>query len=269
MPIHLDCPICDQRLKVSNKAAGRVVKCRACGNAVRVPEPKSMLAAETASKQAFATEPENYWTLLQEFVAARPGAALVVVLILIVSAVGIKIAARAASNSNWRFASSTAARKDGPVDPEAWEGVVESDSSDRVRVTEKSATGVQISVVPAGSKFTRKTLKVFLKIVLKIENLSPSETLGYTGWSAALGGKNQTATLKDDMGAEYPQLDLGERIAGQLGNTSIQPGGSVDDVLVFDNPKTYVKYLKLALPAQAVGGTGILRIKIPQTPSAD
>jgi hypothetical protein len=269
MPIHLDCPICGQRLKVSNKAAGRVVKCMACGNAVRVSEPKSRLAAESAGKQAFATEPENYWTLLQEFVASRPGAALVVVLILVASVVGIKIAARAASNSNWHFASSTVAKKDGPIDPEAWEGVGESDSSDRVRVTAKSATGVQISVPTARSEFTRKAPKVFLKIVLKIENLSPSETLEYTGWSAGLGGKTQTATLMDDTGAEHPQLDSGEPIAGQLGNTSIQPGGSIEDVLVFDNPKTYVKYLKLALPAQAVGGTGILRIKIPQTPSAD
>jgi len=269
MPIHLDCPICGQRLKVSNKTAGRAVKCIACGNGVRVPDPKSMLAAKTANKQAFAIEPDKYWTFLQEFVASRPVAALSVVLIVVACLVGIKTAARALSKSNWRMASAMVARNEGPADPEAWEGVGESDSNDRVRVTAKSATGVQISVVPVGSKFTRKVPKVFLKIVLRIENLSPSETLEYTSWLAGLGDKNQSATLKDDTGAEHPQLDSGERIAGQLGTTSIQPGGAIDDVLVFDNPGTYVKYLKLGLPAQAVGGMGILRIKIPRTPSAD
>ncbi len=43
MPIHVNCPICGQRLRVSNYAAGRITKCTACGNAVRVPKPKAML----------------------------------------------------------------------------------------------------------------------------------------------------------------------------------------------------------------------------------
>ncbi len=43
MPIHFNCSVCEQRLKVPNFAAGRITKCTGCGNAMRVPQPTTML----------------------------------------------------------------------------------------------------------------------------------------------------------------------------------------------------------------------------------
>ena len=56
MPIHLNCPVCAQRLRVPNFAAGRLTKCTACGNAVRVPQPKKLLEKDEGVE---ATEETN------------------------------------------------------------------------------------------------------------------------------------------------------------------------------------------------------------------
>ncbi len=46
MPIHFNCSVCDERLRVPNFAAGRITKCTSCGNALRVPQPSTLLQEE-------------------------------------------------------------------------------------------------------------------------------------------------------------------------------------------------------------------------------
>jgi hypothetical protein len=76
---------------------------------------------------------------------------------------------------------------------------------------------------------------------------------------------DHAARLKDDTGGVPKQVIWKARILGQTESALIQPSSSVLDVLVFQPPGTYSRYLKLALPAEACGGTGDLRIKIPRT----
>lgn len=274
MPIHVDCPICGQRLRVPNFAAGRITKCTACGNAVRVPQPKAMLeenasentTSKTKENHAQAFSPGEVWYRSIErlsgwldWLADRPIRILVVVLILAACYVGVATAKWAVSKSTELPVASVE-----PVDLEPWEGVGTSDVNDRVRVTAESVTTEQIAVIAPNMSGARKTPKAYLRIALKIEDLGASP-LKYTGWSASSGQDDHLARLKDDTGGAHNQVVWKARIVGQTGSALIQPSSSVVDVLVFEPPGTYAKYLKLALPAEACEGTGELRIKIPRT----
>jgi hypothetical protein len=278
MPIHVDCPVCGQRLRVPNFAAGRITKCSACGNAVRVRQPKELLeedsgeaaAAKPSKRQAEPFSLSEVWPRSVErlsgwldSLADRPARILVVALIFVAGYVGVATAKWALSKSIEAPTSSIVE----PVDPEPWDGVGTSDANDSVRVTLVSANPEQVVIVPFDSKLARKTPKAYLRVVLKIENLGPSE-IKYSGWPAGKDNK-QVATLRDDSGSAYDQAVWDARVVGQVGATSIRSGGSVEEVLVFGPPATYARYLKLALPAEACGGTGLLRIKIPHTRVVD
>jgi hypothetical protein len=270
MPILLDCPVCGQRLRVPNFAAGRITKCTACGNAVRVREPKKMLedseadeAAETAADkptEAFSISEIGPRSLERlsgwlDWLAERPVRVLGVAAVVVACYVGVTSAKWALSKS----AEAPVTLKE-PEDPD-WESVGTSDANERVRVTVQSVTTEQILILPSGWSRPRKTPQAYLKIALKIENLGGAE-LKYTGWAQG-GGDERSAKLKDDAGIAHQQLNA--RIVGQAVSASIPPSGSIEDILVFNNPGTTPRYLKLSLPAEAYGEKGDLRIKIPRT----
>jgi hypothetical protein len=50
-----------------------------------------------------------------------------------------------------------------------------------------------------------------------------------------------------------------------VSSTSIRPGKSVEDVIVFEESVARAEYLRLELPASAFGGTGKLRFQIPKS----
>jgi hypothetical protein len=275
MPIHINCPVCGQRLRVPNFAAGRITKCNACGNAVRVPQPKKLLDDDEESdeaKKAAGEKPAEPFSLSEtwhrsierlsgslDWLAERPIRILFVALVLVGCYVGVATAKWALSKP-----------PEGPIvsveppDLEPWEGVGMSDSNDRVRVTAEAVTTEQIYVLAPTRNAPQKTPNAYLKIALKIENRTPAE-LKFTGWASEGGADDHPAKLKDDTGGIHKLVNWKARIIGQLGSATIKPGGSVVEVLVFEVPGTYIKYLKLALPAEAVGGTGDLRLKLPRT----
>ena len=275
MPIHIDCSVCGQRLRVPNFAAGRITKCTACGAAVRVPQPTALLKEEDETKVAGLAAKENqtdpfspsevwYRSIERlsgslDWLAERPIRILVVALVLVAGYVGVATAKWALSKPVDLTIKSQEA-----VDLEPWEGVETSDANDRVRVTAQSVTTEQIAVVPPNMRAAQKTPKAYLRIALKIENLGPSE-LKYSGWSVSAGNEDHAARLKDDAGVAHKQVVWKSRIVGQTSSEVIPPSGSVSDVLVFEPPGTYARYLKLALPAEACEGTGDLRIKLPRT----
>jgi hypothetical protein len=64
----------------------------------------------------------------------------------------------------------------------------------------------------------------------------------------------------------YPRLRLapGVAIAGQVRSAvSLDPGKSLEDLLVFEPPLNEIRFLRLELPAAAFGDTGSLRFQIP------
>jgi hypothetical protein len=128
-----------------------------------------------------------------------------VVLLLIAGCLGIP-AAKWALRAPKKSAFVIAPR---PVDPEPWDGVGMSDANDRVRVTATSVTTKKLLVV----RF--KSVEAFLVVALKIENLSPTDALPYSGWVARSDAVDQAATLKDDQGTVLTQYSGPDEIAGQ------------------------------------------------------
>ena len=100
--------------------------------------------------------------------------------------------------------------------------------------------------------------------MLEIQNLSTTETIHYSGWGLIPDHLDQAATMKDSAGGEQLQPRWPDVIVGQFSKDAIEPASSMEEILVFSLSPGYAKYLKLTLPAKAVGGTGILRIKIPR-----
>jgi len=278
MPIHVNCPVCGQRLRVSNYAAGRITKCNACGNAVRVPKPTAMLKegedeTEDAGKHSRPDEiavgpltPSEAWYRSIEklsgsldWMAERPIRILFVALLMVAAYVGVATAKWALSKPQ----EGPIATQE-PVDLEPWDGVGTADGNERVRVTAQSVTTEPIEVIPVNMNGARKTPNAYLKIALKIENLGSAD-LKYTGWANDMDKNDHAARMRDDTGQSHKQVVWRSKIVGQTSSTTIKPAGSLVDILVFDPPGTYVKYLKLSLPAVACEGTGELRIKIPRT----
>jgi hypothetical protein len=277
MPIHLNCPVCNQRLRVPNFAAGRITKCTGCGNAVRVPQPKEMLKDETQGtsedpstetteqqEEAFSLSEAWYRSIERlsgslDWLAERPTRIAGAAAILVACFMGV-------ATAKWALSKPA----EGPIvsvepeDPDPWDGVGLSDANDHFRVTVQSAAMGQIEVIPPNMRVPRKTPNAYFKITLKIDNLTPSD-LKYTGWSLGSGRDEHAARIRDDSGGIDKQLITTARIVGQTTSAVIPPSGSASDMLVFDPPPTYAKYLKLTLPATACGGTGNLRIKIPHT----
>jgi hypothetical protein len=267
MSIHLDCPICNQRLNIPNKAVGRLIQCVACGSAIRVPDPKAMVATETVEQVGLfgglRLQLAQIGPRSSEFIAQRPVAALGMLFAFVLVLIGLKFARAPISDFISHARGEQAAQVTGPVDPEPWPGVGLRDENDHVRVVLKTSTLEQITVVRPSVGVKRKTQRPYLKIVLEIQNLSATEKLHYSGWGVRHDNHDHIATMKDNAGVEHRQPESPDVIVGQYEKDSIEPNGSIEDILVFDLPLSYVKYLKMSLPAEAVGGTGLLRIKIP------
>jgi len=52
-------------------------------------------------------------------------------------------------------------------------------------------------------------------------------------------------------------------VAGHVRTASLAPGKYVEDVLVFEPPAADVQSLRLELPAEACGRSGVFRFQIP------
>jgi hypothetical protein len=266
MSIHLDCPICEQRLTVSNATAGRLIQCAACGSAVRVPEPKSLMATKTAAAgplDRLRLQLAQIGPRSSEFIAERPVAALGILFAFVLALIGLKFAKAAISDFVSNVRGEQTAQVSGPVDPEPWPGVGLGDENGHVRVALKTATVEQVTVIRPSVGVKRKTQKPYFKVVLEIQNLSPTEKLHYSGWGVRPDNHDCVATMKDNAGVPYKQPESPDVIVGQFVKDSIEPNASLEEILVFNLPLAYAQYLKLSLPAQAVGGSGVLRIKIP------
>jgi hypothetical protein len=128
-----------------------------------------------------------------------------------------------------------------------------------------------------------------LTIGVLIQNTSPTRKIDFLGWSgvAATGltlaemlatgeGSKENradtppapaASLRDNFGKLYKRvsLDFGAQIPGQIRTaTPVDPGGSLEDLLVFEPLIDNVEFLQLELPAAAFGDTGVLRLQIPK-----
>lgn len=90
-----------------------------------------------------------------------------------------------------------------------------------------------------------------LVIGLRITNVGIERRIPYAGWS--------TAELIDEEGIRYRSKGMAAP-AAQL----LPPGKYVNEVLVFEAPRTGGGRLRLELPGSGVGLAGPLRLEIPE-----
>jgi hypothetical protein len=104
-----------------------------------------------------------------------------------------------------------------------------------------------------------------LVIGLRVTNAGISRKISYGGWGGADAADRPV--LRDNQGKSYPEKTFGPGwvVKGRAPSASIPPGKPLDDVLVFQAPPATVEYLRLELPAAAVGTEGRLRMEIPRS----
>ncbi|MFO0846098.1 MAG: hypothetical protein U0797_27575 [Gemmataceae bacterium] len=99
-----------------------------------------------------------------------------------------------------------------------------------------------------------------LAIEVQVENVGRGESLSFNGW----GRGDQPARrprLVDSASVDYPLLPA---IDPRAAEATLTPGQETREVLVFKPPPLAVRYLRLELPAEAVGQEGEFRLHIPR-----
>jgi len=112
--------------------------------------------------------------------------------------------------------------------------------------------------------------KDLLQIKIEISNGSEAKKLDYLGWGAHEFSilNDASASLRDSAGNEYRTVHFGfgREVEGQVrASESIYPREKVSDLLIFEIPVEQADWLFLDLPAKNIGGTGVVRFKIPKS----
>ncbi len=105
-----------------------------------------------------------------------------------------------------------------------------------------------------------------LVIGLRITNGGIMRNVRYTGWGGGASGQDRPV-LRDDRGRTYAEklFAPGWVVKGHVASATIPPGKTQDDVLIFEAPPASIEYLRLELPASAVGAEGRLRMEVPRS----
>jgi hypothetical protein len=106
------------------------------------------------------------------------------------------------------------------------------------------------------TKQTEKSTDVVMAVQLRIQNVGDNGVLDYASWAGQHRGyKRDFGELIDQDGNGYQRRMYGEHTipVGRIAKTSIAPGRSKTDVLLFKRPPANVRYLDLMLPGENVG----------------
>ncbi len=103
-----------------------------------------------------------------------------------------------------------------------------------------------------------------LIVTLELVNTDPQKKIVHAGWSRAPA--MQRVALNDNHGNPYKLENFrsGTVEGQQSESASLYADDPVSDVLVFERPVDAAEYLRLELPASAVGQPGVLRFQIPK-----
>lgn len=136
----------------------------------------------------------------------------------------------------------------------------------RVQVISASVGKIDLKDMFGDAAESRNEL---LAIVLEVTNLNPQRKMDYYTWRGRdFAFDRDFGTLRDNFGNNYKRIDFGY---GTFPTNSVKefesiyPLRSIRDVLVFEPPISNIEYLDLELPAENVGSTGMIRLRIPKT----
>ncbi len=121
---------------------------------------------------------------------------------------------------------------------------------------------------PFGLDDERSQEDVFT-IYLQIKNATTTKKVEYKPWSD-LVSLNLPPSLKDNFGNTYKRVPFGlgtKPVGVAEGVSSIHPGKSLTDTLVFEIPIPNAAYLDLELPSEAYGDEGKVRFRISLPPA--
>ncbi|MDZ7620699.1 MAG: DUF4339 domain-containing protein [Patescibacteria group bacterium] len=102
-----------------------------------------------------------------------------------------------------------------------------------------------------------------LIVTLELVNSDPEKKIVHAGWGRPPA--IQRVAINDNHGNPYKVETYSGTIDGQQSNTSLYADDPIQDVLVFERPVPAAEYLRLELPASAVGENGVLRFQIPKS----
>jgi hypothetical protein len=102
-----------------------------------------------------------------------------------------------------------------------------------------------------------------LIVTLELTNTGNAQSIVYAGWggaSAAQGG-----VLFDGHGTTYKAFYFAQgKVEGQQNDVPLRADEPQRDLLVFERPDESVEFLRLLLPASALGHEGTIRFEIPR-----
>lgn len=129
----------------------------------------------------------------------------------------------------------------------------------RVKVVSARIGKVQLKRLSGSNKPSNGE---YITVNLSIENRTPNRPVHYQSW----GHFADSSYVRDNVGNVLGRVQFGMmHPEGQSKDMMrmLQPGNSTTDVIVFTKPSDGIKHLRLALPAQSVGGSGYFRFEIP------
>ena len=149
-----------------------------------------------------------------------------------------------------------------PIHPTVANPTIASIDDVEVRLLGAAITKPRI-LTPLGDFITEKP---YLCIKLEIVNHSDKKKANYTTWRRKdFSVKHDWASAEDDLGNIYKRMDfgLGSRPKYSVeGSTSIYPGKSVTDVLVFEPPVEKSGSIMVELPSINIGGEGSIEFQV-------
>lgn len=133
----------------------------------------------------------------------------------------------------------------------------------RIRVKRVAVQKIPLSSLGQSSQSEDDLLAVYLQVT----NASKTKKADYLTWRGKpISIERDSATLQDNFENVLKRINFGfgtEVVGGVQSTESIYPGKEVEDVLVFEAPIDATEYVRLELPAANFGGTGNIRLQIP------
>ncbi len=139
-----------------------------------------------------------------------------------------------------------------------------------VRVSVKKVTIGKVPMKEADGS-TRYTDEPRLMVALRIENLNDRRGFEYASWVPDLEKAPSVGKLTDDAGAECKRVTLGfgNNVKDRSAYAAVPPGGTLNDVLVFEVPAAAAKHLDLDLPGANCKVRGSFRFRIEMADIAE
>ena len=128
------------------------------------------------------------------------------------------------------------------------------------------AAADRIDLVPTTNVITKEKNSSegdHLCVIVVLDNTSQGTKFDYRGSAAA--GFLATATVTDDLGNTYRQIDFGSMVIGhgQQKEAAIYPGKKLTDIYYFEPPVKLASKLHMIISTRATGGHGEIVLDFP------